>query len=69
MHIYLMHENDYIQTLYNSEKNVTRAPQFLVIKRNGKKRLHLNYKLLNKDFKKLKQRVKIKLNVHTGSSI
>lgn len=69
MHIYLMHENDYIQTLYNSEKNVTRAPQFLVIKRNEKKRLHLNYKLLNKDFKKLKQRVKIKLNVHTGSSI
>lgn len=49
-------------------KNVTRAPQFLVIERNEKKRLHLNYKLLNKDFKKLKQRVKIKLNVYTGSS-
>lgn len=49
-------------------KNVTRAPQFLVIKRNEKKILHLNYKLRNKVFKKLKQRVKIKLNLYTGSS-
>lgn len=68
MHIYLMHENDYIQTLYNYEKKCYRAPQFLVIERNEKKRLQLNYKLLNKDFKKLKQKVKIKLNVYTGSS-
>lgn len=33
-----------------------------------KKKLHLNYKLRNKVFKKLKQRVKIKLNLYTGSS-
>lgn len=69
MHIYLMHENDYIQTLYNSEKKCYKsAVVFSYKKKWKKKRLHLNYKLLNKDFKKLKQRVKIKLNVYTGSS-
>lgn len=63
-----MHENDYIQTLYNSEKKCYKSAVVFSYKKNEKKRLHLNYKLLNKDFKKLKQRVKIKLNVYTGSS-
>lgn len=39
MHIYLMHENDYIQTLYNSEKKCYKSAVVFSYKKKWKKNI------------------------------